>query len=215
MNPSATLKDKIYDAVYADVLEGIYRPNDILTESSLIEKYGVSKSPVREALIELCKDNVLKSIPRTGYQLVNVTLKELRDILDFRISLEVAQLRKAYGTITQANLQDLEEKASAAQDKNDEHQVLPNWERNQLFHLSLCKLSDNEYAYSVLRETLKKCSRYVSVYFFCAWGHETETRGMYHQVIVEALKNQDLELACETLTKDILRVREEVQDYME
>ena len=38
---------------------GEYRPNDILTENQMIEKFGVSKSPVREALVELCKDGVL------------------------------------------------------------------------------------------------------------------------------------------------------------
>ena len=47
----------------------------------MIEKFGVSKSPVREALVELCKDGVLINIPRMGYQVRAVTLKEIMDIL--------------------------------------------------------------------------------------------------------------------------------------
>ena len=40
----------------------------------MIEKFGVSKSPVREALVELCKDGILTNIPRMGYQVRAVTL---------------------------------------------------------------------------------------------------------------------------------------------
>ena len=62
-----TLKERVYRGIYEAVTNGEYRPNDILTENQMIEKFGVSKSPVREALVELCKDGVLINIPRMGY----------------------------------------------------------------------------------------------------------------------------------------------------
>ena len=76
-----TLKERVYRGIYEAVTNGEYRPNDILTENQMIEKFGVSKSPVREALVELCKDGVLINIPRMGYQVRAVTLKEIMDIL--------------------------------------------------------------------------------------------------------------------------------------
>lgn len=45
-----TLKERVYRGIYEAVTNGEYRPNDILTENQMIEKFGVSKSPVREAL---------------------------------------------------------------------------------------------------------------------------------------------------------------------
>ena len=51
-----TLKEQVYNQIFDDIAQGKYQANDILTESKLMEKYQVSKSPVREALIELCKD---------------------------------------------------------------------------------------------------------------------------------------------------------------
>ena len=80
-----TLKERVYRGIYEAVTNGEYRPNDILTENQMIEKFGVSKSPVREALVELCKDGVLINIPRMGYQVRAVTLKEIMDILEFRV----------------------------------------------------------------------------------------------------------------------------------
>ena len=83
-----TLKERVYRGIYEAVTNGEYRPNDILTENQMIEKFGVSKSPVREALVELCKDGVLINIPRMGYQVRAVTLKEIMDILEFRVDVE-------------------------------------------------------------------------------------------------------------------------------
>ena len=92
------LKEKVYQGIYDDVTNGIYKQNDILTESRLIEQYNVSKSPVREALIELCKDGILKNIPRMGYQVMPVTLKEVIDILELRADIETSGQRKARHT---------------------------------------------------------------------------------------------------------------------
>ena len=62
MKTKKTLKDTVVEGLYREIEEGIYKPNDIIHEGEIMEKYAMSKSPVREALIELCKDNVLKSI---------------------------------------------------------------------------------------------------------------------------------------------------------
>ena len=94
MKTKKTLKETVVEGIYREIEEGIYKPNDIIHEGEIMEKYAMSKSPVREALIELCKDNVLKSIPRVGYQVVPVTLKEILDLLEFRIDVETANLRR-------------------------------------------------------------------------------------------------------------------------
>ena len=100
MKTKKTLKETVVEGIYREIEEGIYKPNDIIHEGEIMEKYAMSKSPVREALIELCKDNVLKSIPRVGYQVVPVTLKEILDLLEFRIDVETGNLRRLCQRIT-------------------------------------------------------------------------------------------------------------------
>ena len=91
-----TLKEQVYNQIFDDIAQGKYQANDILTESKLMEKYQVSKSPVREALIELCKDEVIHSLPRLGYQVVLITLKEVLDILEYRTDIEISGLRRGF-----------------------------------------------------------------------------------------------------------------------
>ena len=54
------LKEIVYDSVLNSIYSSEYRANEIITETSLIQKYGYSKSPIREALTALCH-----SPPRT------------------------------------------------------------------------------------------------------------------------------------------------------
>ena len=49
MRNPASLKDAMYKAILQDILSYEYKPNDILNEKALVEKYGCSKSPVRES----------------------------------------------------------------------------------------------------------------------------------------------------------------------
>ena len=53
MRASKTIKDIVYREIMNGILSSEYKPNDILTERELTEKYGYSKSPVREALVAL------------------------------------------------------------------------------------------------------------------------------------------------------------------
>lgn len=53
-NNNSNLKEYIHDQILKDVIEGTLQPNMILHEKKLMEQYGVSRSPVREALIQLC-----------------------------------------------------------------------------------------------------------------------------------------------------------------
>ena len=66
------LKEQIYDDIFERILKGSLPPNELIKENTLVEYYGVSRAPVREALLMLCTEGVLKSIPRAGYQIVQI-----------------------------------------------------------------------------------------------------------------------------------------------
>ena len=204
-----TLKEEIYNNIFNDITAGKYQDGDILTESRLVEKYQVSKSPVREALIELCKDRVLHSLPRMGYQVVPVTLKEVLDILEYRLDIEICGLKRAFPKFTKEDLlhlQDMIIKPSELISGDI------SWQRNLRFHLKIYECSGNKYGYQELEHTIKQSTRYVSQYFYSAWKRSSASNGENHKILVDYLMAGDIELACITLEKDIMFVKEEIQD---
>ena len=94
MSGNIKLKDQIYENILNEIIDGNYRQNDIITERELIEKYGVSKSPIREALVELCNEKILESRPRMGYQICPISIKEISDIVELRIIWRLRHWRK-------------------------------------------------------------------------------------------------------------------------
>ena len=154
MKTKKTLKETVVEGIYREIEEGIYKPNDIIHEGEIMEKYAMSKSPVREALIELCKDNVLKSIPRVGYQVVPVTLKEILDLLEFRIDVETGNLRRLCQRITPEQIEDLRQLDTITKD-NHERMVAIHWNRNTDFHLKLCEMGGNGYICDVIAAAFK------------------------------------------------------------
>lgn len=124
------------------------------------------------------------------------------------MDLEICTLKRAVPFINEKSI-DILRKAEAFSGKEED--VLPHWLTNQRFHLELCKLSGNEYSYMILKETLKHSSRYVSQYFHAAWQRSSESNGRYHMEVIDALEKRDFDLACHMLSKDIMAVKEEIQ----
>lgn len=206
-----TLKEKIYNELYNDISSGKYQQNEILSESQLIEKYHVSKSPIREALLELCKDGVLQSLPRLGYQVLPVTLKEVLDVLEYRIDMETSGLKRAFYSITPEQLEVLKQMSY----KTDEEVVNPDWSKNEAFHLKLYEMNHNKYGYQELERTLKKSSRFIAQYFQAAWKKANAVNIQCHGEIVECIRAKDLDGACGKLREDIASIKEEIQKMHE
>ena len=131
MSGKPSLKAEIYEAVLSDIIQGIYKQNEIITEKQLIAKYGVSKSPIRDALIELCKEGVLISHPRYGYEVVRINEKEIRDVVDFRILIETGCFRVYAPTFTREDIAELKEftMKECCWNGTDELPALKHWEK--------------------------------------------------------------------------------------
>lgn len=73
-----SLKTQIYNAILNSIFSGEFKPGQILNEKELVEKFGCSKAPVREALIALCSDNVLRSFLDTVMKSSALPVKKLK-----------------------------------------------------------------------------------------------------------------------------------------
>ena len=89
MNTNNTsLKNQIYTSILNDIIIGVYPPDQVINEKGLMEKFSVSRAPVREALIELCNEKVLYSIPYYGYKITPVTDTDVANVKAYRSVVE-------------------------------------------------------------------------------------------------------------------------------
>lgn len=203
-----SIKRAVYESIYDNIIKGEYTANTIINERELINKYQVSKSPIREALVELCKEGILKSIPRYGYQVVQITPKEICDIQELRLVVELAALGKSINYLDEEAFQKLEE--SVRQVKFLEHDVLKHWLHNMNFHLLLCSYCQNDIMYQELQRILKFCARGAAQYYFNSWNVPTRADASLHMDLIRALRAKDLPQARKILSQDVSSLKNEV-----
>lgn len=83
-----TLREQIVDQVRTAIIEGRLKPADHVTEITLTQHLGVSRTPVREALILLEREGLLDFIPNRGYFVRVFSDKDIREIFSMRTALE-------------------------------------------------------------------------------------------------------------------------------
>jgi len=201
--PKMNLKEQIYTSIMRDISCGAYKPGDVLRERTLVEKYAVSKSPVREALIELCNENILRSIPRYGYEVVSLTQQDIQNIQEFRHMLECGCLAQYWDDLTPEQIRKLE-MLTYTLPENQEIGVRLQWENNAAFHLALVSCCKNRFIYDSLQKAIATQIRAFAQFYWDKWLKTPDLRdSLCHKQIVECIHTRDKDRALKLLSDDI------------
>ncbi|MGL5433905.1 MAG: GntR family transcriptional regulator [Lachnospiraceae bacterium] len=202
MKHTTSLKDAAYSAILNDILSYEYRPNEILNEKTLVEKYGYSKTPIREALQSLCNDSVLRNIPRYGYEVVRITTDDVHDMLQYRYILESGLLSSNYIKFTERQINRLREIDQQCTDCGND--IWAHWAFNVKFHLKMIAYCNNNYALGELEQCMNRLKIAYAQFY---WNNieksvlEMDTRN--HTLIIESLLKKDLEQLLIHLKNDL------------
>ena len=195
---------QVCDAILNDIFNRTYQPGSILTERALIEEYGCSKTTVREALVALCQRQIVRSIPRYGYEVLRVERSAVTDILEFRYVLETGCLRRCFDTITPRHILRLTELNDQCCKLTQSDDLWSHWDHNAEFHLELIRLAGNRYAYQQLKDALDTLKRaYVQFYWDKREQVEMASDMKNHEILLTSLRSKDVEAACSALGKDL------------
>lgn len=89
--------DRVYEYAKAGILGRRFASHDLLTEGDLAAAVGVSRTPVREALLRLQSDGLIRLLPKRGALVLPVTSDEMADVIETRRLIETFAVRKAIG----------------------------------------------------------------------------------------------------------------------
>ena len=102
-----SLARRAYDALKQDILTCELAPGAQIFEGELAARYGTSKTPVREALNLLGQEGLVQVLPRRGYLVAPVTLRDVQEVFQLRLLLESAAAELAAEHITEEGLRQL------------------------------------------------------------------------------------------------------------
>src|SRR5215475_6389723 len=176
------ISDSVAVAVRNMIVDGRLPPGERINEVHLSAELGVSRTPLREALAKLAQEGALRSIPRIGYFVRELSLEEFEQIYGIRPILDPEALRLAGlpSAERMARLKALNDKIEAARDPNAIIDLDDEW------HLELVADCPNQVLVDFIKQIIQRTRRYE-----IALMREQKNVGVAtanHKAIMSALK---------------------------
>lgn len=202
------LVNDIYISLKQDILWLRLKPKTMLTETYLAEIYKTSKTPIREALSMLVRDELVSVFPRKGYMVTDVSMSDMRDMHQYRYILENANLVHAVKYATKEQLAHLDELAEMDRYYTEDD---PHFSKevvcNNAFHFYLAEMTGNRILLKQLTDTLEKLQRIM--YFVAEKDYMFRGCEEHHQ-LVRHIADKELEKAQIILHHHISEVLEHI-----
>ncbi len=140
--------DQAYDIIRRAILDGVFGPGDHLKEEQLVERCGVSRTPIREAIQRLSSENYLMTKPNSGSYVANWSVQEIADIFALRATIEGMACYRAARNITREQLAILQAQydkvAAALEGPNATIDIDMFLEANRIFHRVILEATQSE-----------------------------------------------------------------------
>lgn len=200
----STKKKYFYDTILSRIILCNYNSGDIITEKSLVDEFSTSKSPIREALIELCNEGFLKSIPRFGYEVVSFSKENIFQLTEYRTILECGSLDAHWDKITDENIQTLKNILETNYAERDKKAAMEHWENNAQFHLTLISFFGNDFIYKQLKSAMQYLGvAYAQAYWINLHMENIVSECECHKRFIHLLDTNNKKEALECLHQDI------------
>ena len=202
-----SIADQIFEHLENDILVGNYKQGEILTETGLSESLGVSRTPVREAVLRLEQEHLVVLVPK-GIRVVGISFDDMKVIFDMRIRIEGLAARLAAEKATDEQIHDLKEFVDLQEfycnkQDTDNIQIM-----DSNFHKTLYQMTHSIHLYQILYELHKKTLKYRGVSI--AKKARAQLSVKEHRDICNAIAERNGDLAEALTIKHIENAKENI-----
>ena len=188
-----SLEERVFDTLEEEILSGELKSGTALTELSLSDRLGVSRTPVRGALQRLADEGLVDMLPNKGAVVVGVTERDLVDIYNIRMRLEGLAARDAAERMSSADKKRLADSVDLAEFYIGKHDVEHLKELDTEFHAIIYAASGNRMLSKMLSNMHKSIKSYRKKSLSVEGRHERSLKE--HRDILRAIEAGDSEAA--------------------
>jgi len=191
-NNLLSIREHAYNYLKEMILEGELKAGDRLIERELAGKLGISRTPIREALFRLESQGFVKTVPRKGVVVSNISENEVIEVFTILASLEVLAVKLAAGRMDKETQLELDQKIKELLELRDQAE-----ENFNLEHIEMNRLINKASKSPKLFEILSGLIDYI--HMAANMGYETPGRRKEslkeHIDIMKALRDKEAEMA--------------------
>ena len=187
-----TLRERIVSSIRTAIVNGQLRPGTRIAEPELAERFGISRTPIREAFRQLESEGFISVIPRKGAIVASFSAQDVANFYDLKMILEGYAARMATMTLTESELTKMEtinRQMETASAKKDLRRVL---DLHNEFHDIFLRACGNEKLHQIVQNMVMQFQRFRLV---LAMPGRVEGSIDKHLEIIDAFRRRDPALA--------------------
>ncbi|MEU6003272.1 GntR family transcriptional regulator [Streptomyces sp. NPDC047197] len=201
----SSYRERVADALRAALIAGELRAGEVYSAPTLAVRFGVSATPVREAMLDLAKEGLVDTVPNKGFRVTAVSGKQLDEYKHVRALIEIPTTAELATSADPAELEALRPAAREIVTAAADGDLIVYVEADIRFHLGLLALSGNDHLVEVVGD-LRKRSRLYGLQALVDAGR-LEASAEEHLEILDALLARDEEAVRAVMTRHLGHVR--------
>ncbi len=198
-------RERVADALRAALIAGELRPGQVYSAPTLATRFGVSATPVREAMLDLLKEGLVEPVPNKGFRVTAVSERQLDEFTEIRALIEIPTTVGLAATANPAALENLRPVAHEIVEAASAGDLIAYVEADNRFHLGLLGLSGNQHLVEVVSD-LRKRSRLYGLPALVERG-VLKSSAEEHLEILDALLARDAHAVQGIMTRHLVHVR--------
>jgi DNA-binding GntR family transcriptional regulator len=206
---SVNLRELVVEQIRRAIIEGRLRPNDHIVENALTSQLGVSRTPVREALILLERDGLIVSYPHRGSFVRDFSVQDVEEIFTMRITLENFAGERIIQTLTSADYEALDELVQRQQNAIEAADFKAVRSIDMSFHEYLIEQANHVLLKRNWRQIVAQIAAVLYLRAEVIVNYDEYLAIRDHKAIIDAYRQRDLEALFEVNTRVNRRVAEE------
>jgi len=187
--PAGSAGQRAYDFTKWAILSAVYQGGDVITEGRLANEIGMSRTPVREALLRLEAEGLVRLCPKKGAIVSSFSVDEAEDVLEARVLLENYTASRSFGNRA-ALLPQLDEAHKETKRCRRHRDTAGFTQADRVFHELIVDAAGNAVLSSIYRTLRERQTLFTSVLMRGRVDRMDAAIGE-HQGILEALRGDD------------------------
>ena len=154
-----TLREKILETIRDAILKGSLKPGERVSEPDLADRFGISRTPIREAFRQLESEGYLQVVPRKGAVVASLSERDIEEFYAIKILLEGFAARMAAENISEKDIERLEVINERLGQIAKEGDVKNFFRIHNEFHEVFIKAAGNEKLYEMITQLVMRFKR--------------------------------------------------------
>jgi DNA-binding GntR family transcriptional regulator len=208
MSLKTVLRQQVYEQIKHDIITCVLPPGTPLSESQFVDRLKVSKTPIREALTSLVQDGLVEYTPNRGFMVTTVSIRDINEIFEARTFFETQLFRLAVRRMSEAEINQLEEKSRVEGDPEKAEYADAFLQSNLRFHVALAAGGRNSRLLWYYETLMNEAQR---LFYMDITRHQGDFQwGHGHEGILQCLRERDEENGVKAITETLNNARKRV-----